>query len=144
MTNSASSNYEVHEDDYINRNRLSTEAIHDLRRAMASQLQLPGDDSFLLRGTHSNLTTFSSDVRLSHEVPCISLSICRFNSISRARVPQFGNLKKEPMWEGGSVVMLSSDEHSRGFNGLCIWYVERKVLKVKFEPFTILLINDSI
>ncbi|KAI3803327.1 hypothetical protein L1987_31477 [Smallanthus sonchifolius] len=31
MTNSGSSNYEVHEDDYVNRNRLSTEAIHDLR-----------------------------------------------------------------------------------------------------------------
>ncbi|KAI3775144.1 hypothetical protein L1987_49713 [Smallanthus sonchifolius] len=31
MTDSASSYYEVHEDGYVNRNTLSTEAIHDLR-----------------------------------------------------------------------------------------------------------------
>ncbi|KAM0001780.1 putative Ubiquitin-like domain, CAP Gly-rich domain, Ubiquitin-like domain superfamily [Helianthus debilis subsp. tardiflorus] len=34
---------------------------------MASRLQLPGDDSVLLRVTHSNLKTFSSDVRFSLE-----------------------------------------------------------------------------
>ncbi|KAK1416924.1 hypothetical protein QVD17_26043 [Tagetes erecta] len=31
MTDSASSNFEIYEDDYVNRNRLSTEAINDLR-----------------------------------------------------------------------------------------------------------------
>lgn len=34
---------------------------------MASRLQLPGDDSVLLRVTHSNLKTFSSEVRFSLE-----------------------------------------------------------------------------
>ncbi|KAL8253427.1 hypothetical protein R6Q59_037120 [Mikania micrantha] len=34
---------------------------------MASRLQLPEDDSVLLRVTHSNLKTFSSDVRFSVE-----------------------------------------------------------------------------
>ncbi|KAK1431365.1 hypothetical protein QVD17_07822 [Tagetes erecta] len=34
---------------------------------MASKLQLPGDDSVLLRVTHSNLKTFSADIRFSLE-----------------------------------------------------------------------------
>lgn len=36
--------------------------------AMASRLQLPGDDSVLVRVTHSNIKSFSADVRFSLEV----------------------------------------------------------------------------
>ncbi|KAI3819904.1 hypothetical protein L1987_13757 [Smallanthus sonchifolius] len=45
---------------------------------------------------------------LAYHFPYADIS--RFNSISRARVPQFGNVKEELMCEGGGVVMLSSDE----------------------------------
>jgi tubulin-folding cofactor B len=36
---------------------------------MASKLQLPADDSVTLIVSHSNLTSFSSDVRVSQQVP---------------------------------------------------------------------------
>lgn len=36
---------------------------------MASRLQIEGDDSVLLRVTHSNLKNFATDVRFSLQVP---------------------------------------------------------------------------
>lgn len=35
---------------------------------MASRLQIPGDDSVTLRVTHSNMKSFSSDIRLTPQV----------------------------------------------------------------------------
>ncbi|KAG6483138.1 hypothetical protein ZIOFF_059781 [Zingiber officinale] len=40
---------------------------------MASRLQLPGDDSVLLRVTHSNIKSFSADVRFSPEMSVESI-----------------------------------------------------------------------
>lgn len=35
----------------------------------SSKLQLPADDSVLLLVTHSNLSTFAADIRVSKQVP---------------------------------------------------------------------------
>lgn len=52
------------------------------KRVMASSLQkIEGDDSVLLRVTHSNIKTFSADIRFSQQV-CVHFPI-KFFSIFR-------------------------------------------------------------
>ncbi|KAI3830076.1 hypothetical protein L1987_04209 [Smallanthus sonchifolius] len=76
MTNSASSNYEVHEDDYVNRNRLSMEAIHDLR-SIVVRMNSSGFLDDCLKA-YVNERKFVIGVSLQHlNVETLSRSSCK-------------------------------------------------------------------